>query len=192
MTTVIKAQLSSEIVKDGSELPKDIQYMPPGMHEINASSNGEPINLTVNVDAAAAERLDAFLQEKIAAAENGTSDRPFFDFNHDDREAAAWPTKIYWAGEDLLTGGIRAVVDWSGAGKQAVTDKLFRRFSPTFIPDASGNVLSSDTNMGGLVNRAAFQSIQPLFAKEAKQKETLTELLTVKTKLALKHHGHIS
>ena len=198
MARLIKAILSSEVVKDGSEMPTDIQYMPPGVHEINASSNGEPINMSVIVDEQSAANLDAYLQDKINAAHQGDTDRPFFDFNHDDREAAAWPSKIYWAGDDKLTGGVRAKVEWSGAGMKAIKEKLFRRFSPSFIPDEEGKVISSDTNMGGLVNRAAFQAIQPLFAKSSEKpqcidnaKET-TKLLTIKTKLTLKEYGKIS
>jgi phage I-like protein len=193
MPSLIKAMLSSEIVKEGSDLPLDIQYMPPGEHEINASSNGEPINMVVKVDAEAASRLDSYLQEKIEAAKAGSTDRPFFDFNHDDREAAAWPTEIYWGGDDKLTGGVRAKVEWSGAGMSAIKDKLFRRFSPSFIPDEEGRVISSDTNMGGLVNRAAFQAIQPLFAKRNDERididDKSTKRLTIKTKLTLLKHG---
>jgi hypothetical protein len=111
------------------------------------------------------ETLNGFLQAQLTKAQDGSDDRPFFDFNHEDREAAAWPTEFYWAGDDPKTGGVRAKVDWSGAGQSAVKDKTFRRFSPTFIPDDAGKVIGSETNMGGLVNRAAFKSIQPLFAK---------------------------
>ena len=139
--------------------------MPPGTHRINASRAGKPVALDISVDAATADTLNAFLQAQLTKATEGNDDRPFFDFNHEDREAAAWPTEFYWAGDDLKTGGVRAKVDWSGAGQTAVQEKTFRRFSPTFIPDKEGKVISSETNMGGLVNRAAFKSIAPLFAK---------------------------
>ncbi|MDG1302318.1 MAG: phage protease, partial [Opitutae bacterium] len=145
----------------------DIQYMPPGTHRINASRNSKPISLDITVDATTAETLNAFLQAQLTKATDGNDDRPFFDFNHEDREAAAWPTEFYWAGDDLKSGGVRAKIEWSGAGKTAVQDKTFRRFSPTFIPDDQGKVIGSETNMGGLVNRAAFKSIAPLFAKGA-------------------------
>ena len=65
-------------------------------------------------------------------------------------------------------------------------EKTFRRFSPTFIPDEQGKVISSETNMGGLVNRAAFKSIQPLFAKGAPGSpisESATEPQTVSSGL---------
>ena len=172
MPTAIKAALTTDLAISHqssaiTECPKDIQYMPPGTHRINASRAGKPVALEISVDAATAETLDAFLQAQLTKATEGNDDRPFFDFNLEDREAAAWPTEFYWAGDDLKTGGVRAKVDWSGAGQTAVQEKTFRRFSPTFIPDDQGKVISSETNMGGLVNRAAFKSIQPLFAKGA-------------------------
>jgi phage I-like protein len=170
MPEAIKAALSTELaICDQSsaiaECPKDIQYMPAGTHRINASRSGRPVALDISVDAATAETLNAFLQAQLTKATEGNDDRPFFDFNHEDREAAAWPTELYWAGDDPKTGGVRAKVEWSGAGQTAVKEKTFRRFSPTFIPDEQGKVIDSETNMGGLVNRAAFKSIQPLFAK---------------------------
>jgi len=170
MPDAIKAALATDLViSDQSsaiiEAPSELQYMPPGTHRINASRSGKPVSLDIKVDASTAETLNAFLQAQLAKATEGKDDRPFFDFNHEDREAAAWPTEFYWAGDDLKTGGVRAKIEWSGAGKTAVQDKTFRRFSPTFIPDNEGKVIGSETNMGGLVNRAAFKSIQPLFAK---------------------------
>jgi phage I-like protein len=170
MPEAIKAALATDLViSDQSsaiiEVPQELQYMPPGTHRINASRNSKPVSLDIKVDAATAETLNAFLQAQLTKATDGNDDRPFFDFNHEDREAAAWPTEFYWAGDDLKTGGVRAKIEWSGAGKTAVQDKTFRRFSPTFIPDDNGKVIGSETNMGGLVNRAAFKSIQPLFAK---------------------------
>jgi hypothetical protein len=143
--------------------------MPPGRHRIHASRNGEPVSLEITVDATTAATLNGWLQAQLAKAADGSEDRPFFDFNHEDREAAAWPTAFTWAGDDPVTGGVRAKVEWSGAGKAAIEQKTFRRFSPTFIPDTRGRVIGSETNMGGLVNRAAFKSIQPLFARAAPQ-----------------------
>jgi len=154
----------SNALTEGSALPSDLQYMPPGRHRIRASRAGKPVSVEVLVSAATAAVLQAFLAAKLAAAAEGREDRPFFDFNHEDREAAAWPTEFYWAGEDPQSGGVRARVEWSEPGKRAVEGRGFRRFSPTFHLDASGQVTGSEINMGGLVNRAAFKRIAPLFA----------------------------
>jgi phage I-like protein len=190
MPTAIKAALTTPLSlsldHSTAEVPQELQYMPPGTHRINASRAGKPVALDISVDAATADTLNAFLQAQLTKATEGNDDRPFFDFNHEDREAAAWPTEFYWAGDDLKTGGVRAKVDWSGAGQTAVQEKTFRRFSPTFIPDKEGKVISSETNMGGLVNRAAFKSIQPLFAKGAPGSpisESATEPQTVSSGL---------
>jgi len=169
MPDAIKAALSTALelatANSNTEVPVELQYMPPGTHRINASRNGKPVTLDIKVNASTAETLNGFLQAQMTKATEGNDDRPFFDFNHEDREAAAWPTEFYWAGDDPITGGVRAKIEWSGAGETAVKEKTFRRFSPTFIPDEAGHVIGSETNMGGLVNRAAFKTIQPLFAK---------------------------
>jgi phage I-like protein len=154
----------SNALAEGSALPTDIQYMPPGRHRIRASQGGKPVSVEVAVSAATAAVLQTFLAAKMTAAAEGREDRPFFDFNHEDREASAWPTEFYWAGDDSQTGGVRARLEWSDAGKRAVEGRTFRRFSPTFHLDAAGHVTGSEINMGGLVNRAAFKRIAPLFA----------------------------
>jgi phage I-like protein len=154
----------SNALAEGSALPADIQYMPPGRHRIRASQGGKPVSVEVAVSAATAAVLQTFLAAKMTAAAEGREDRPFFDFNHEDREASAWPTEFYWAGDDPQSGGVRARLEWSDAGKRAVEGRTFRRFSPTFHLDASGHVTGSEINMGGLVNRAAFKRIAPLFA----------------------------
>ena len=163
MTQPLHAAFSNALA-EGSELPADIQYMPPGRHRIRASQGGKPVSVEVAVSASTAAVLQTFLAAKMTAAAESREDRPFFDFNHEDREASAWPTEFYWAGDDPQTGGVRARIEWSDAGKRAVEGRTFRRFSPTFHLDASGHVTGSEINMGGLVNRAAFKRIAPLFA----------------------------
>ena len=169
----------SNALAGGSALPADIQYMPPGRHRIRASQGGKPVSVEVAVSAATAAVLQSFLAAKMTAAAEGREDRPFFDFNHEDREASAWPTEFYWAGDDPRTGGVRARLEWSDAGKRAVEGRTFRRFSPTFHLDAAGHVTGSEINMGGLVNRAAFKRIAPLFA--AAPVDTATEPMPMQT-----------
>ena len=169
----------SNALAEGSALPSDIQYMPPGRHRIRASQGGKPVSVEVAVSAATAAVLQSFFATKMTAAAEGREDRPFFDFNHEDREASAWPTEFYWAGDDPQTGGVRARLEWSDAGKRAVEGRTFRRFSPTFHLDASGHVTGSEINMGGLVNRAAFKRIAPLFA--AAPVDTATEPMPMQT-----------
>lgn len=131
MPEAIKAALTTELSiqhqsSSITEAPQELQYMPPGTHRINARRAGQPVSLDITVDPGTAETLNAFLQAQIAKAADGSDDRPFFDFNHEDREAAAWPIEFYWAGNDPITGGVRAKVEWSGAGKTAIEQKTFR------------------------------------------------------------------
>ena len=165
-TAPLHAAFSNRLESTASSPSPELQYMPPGRHRIRASQGGKPLSVEVAVDAQTAVTLQTFLAARLAAAAEGHDDRPFFDFNHEDREASAWPTEFYWAGDDPQGGGVRARLEWSDAGKRAVEGRTFRRFSPTFHLDASGQITGSEINMGGLVNRAAFKRIAPLFAAE--------------------------
>jgi phage I-like protein len=163
----VKAALSVALPEGtAQQLPDEIQYMPPGRHRIRATRGGKPVELEIEITATTATALSDYLTRQLALTAAGAEDKPFLDFNHEDREAAAWPLKIFWGGDDPRSGGVRAKIEWSGAGRQAIADRTFRRFSPTFLLDAAGRVIGSETNMGGLVNRAAFKRIQPLFARE--------------------------
>jgi len=159
----------------------DIQLFPPGAQVVSPTpaNGGEAKEMQLVIDEATATALEAARAAYQAQADAGTGDAPYLDFNHDDREAAAWPRRIYWAGADPQTGGVRAEVEWTSAGQEAIAGKTFRRFSPAFYA-AEGKVTGAPVNMGGLVNRAAFTRIQPLFAKEnqesriQKQDKTMT------------------
>jgi hypothetical protein len=146
------------------QAPDEIQFMPPGRHRIHAHQGGKPATVEVEIGPQTAEVLQQALAAAHARAEAGQGDRPYFDLNHEDREAAGWPLEFRWAGDDPVTGGVRARVDWSEAGRQAISGRTFRRFSPSFFVSAS-KVTGAPLNMGGLVNRAAFSTIQPLFAR---------------------------
>ena len=151
------------------DLARTIQLFPPGVHEtVVATKDGTKVAMRMIIDAAGAEAIEADRAAYQAEADAGAGDAPFLDFNHEDREASAWPKRVFWAGDDPIDGGIRAEVEWSAAGEAAVVGKTFRRFSPAFFADkASGRLTGAPVNMGGLVNRAAFRRIAPLFAKES-------------------------
>lgn len=102
MTISINAAFSLSI-PEASELPQDIQYMPPGTHRIYASRNGEPVSLEIIVNAATAETLNAFLQAQLAKSKEGSDDRPFFDLSHEDCEAATWLTEFYWSASPIAS-----------------------------------------------------------------------------------------
>jgi len=137
----------------------------------------------VKVDASLAHKFSGMLAAMRAAARDGRGDEPFFDFNHEDGEASGHPVRFYWGGEDPKTGGIRAEVKWTSAGEAALRGRTFRRFSPQWLTDEDTlQPLGIGVNLGGLVNRAAFQTIQPVVAKSAtvstathQQQHTMTE-----------------
>jgi phage I-like protein len=170
----------------GDELPESVQLFPPGTHAITASSAKGPVEANVVIDEATAKAIADDFERMKAAADKGEGPKPYVDFNHEDREAAGWVMSVYWAGDDLKSGGVRAKVDWSKPGADAITGKAFRQFSPNFRFDRKvSRVVGTGPNMGGLVNRPAFKRIEPLFAKEdssqpadSKNTSSMKKLLT--------------
>jgi len=162
--------ISSEI--QGEELPDDIQYLPPGEHSITASKNGKPADLKLMVTAETAERLQKSY-DKITA---GDREQVFIDFNHDDKEASGWVTGFYWAGDNAEFGGVRAKVDWTSKGEEALQGKNYRKFSPTFTLNAKGEIDGTTLNAGGLVNRPAFKDITPILAADGEDQKTESQM----------------
>jgi hypothetical protein len=165
----------------GKAPPADIQWMPPGTHTVSVTrvSDGEAVDITLTVDAAAAEAMQACLSGYLAKATAGKGPRPYFDFDHLDHEASGRPTKFFWAGEDPVKGGVRCSLDWTKPGGEAVTGGSYDKFSPNFIPKA-GRVTGAPVNMGGLVNAPAFQAISPLMAKQGNNHINKNAVMTEK------------
>lgn len=165
---LIEARLATSVaIVAAKEAPLEIQWMPPGRSKINASVNGKPGAVEVNVDASQAQRVAAELQQLRAKAAAGETDEPFFDYNHDDNGASARPTEFYWGGDDPKKGGIRAKLEWTASGKAAVEGKEYSRFSPTFAITKNGDIRLKGVNLGGLVNRAAFTNIAPILSRQS-------------------------
>lgn len=148
----------------------DIQWMPPGVHTVRPhTADGTVQEVVILVDEAAAEAVEKCREQYQAAFDAGQGDAPFLDFCHADQEASGWVKRAYWGGDDPQKGGVRMVVDWTDEGR-AKKGKSLKRFSPGFFvsekPDAEGryHVTGAPANMGGLVNRAAFRTIQSLSA----------------------------
>ncbi|MEG1740250.1 MAG: phage protease [Akkermansia sp.] len=167
---------------DGTD---DIQLFPPGIHDISPmGEEGKPAELKVRIDEKTAEAIEKARAEYQKEADEGKGDSPYLDFNHDDGAASALVKSIFWGGDDPKIGGVRAVVEWTKAGADAVEGKMYRRISPAFFcgkPDADGvrDVIAAPPNMGGLVNKAAFRTIQPLFqGRDASEKTDKTQTET--------------
>ncbi len=152
--------------------PDEIMFAPAGESEITAHYDGKPKKVRVKVDAAAAARLNRDLQARKAAG----GPQPFFDFHHEGRDAAAYPTGFRWVEGKGIIADVAG--QWTTAGAAAVTCAAGHRpnirfFSPRFdfdlksgqirglMPAASGNAA------GGLVSDPAFSNIAALTAAKA-------------------------
>jgi phage I-like protein len=164
--TLVHAYMANpSLVLQGDQLPGEIQWMPPGIHEITAMTDDGPEDLKVIVNEQTATRIAKLLQDYSSAAAAGQGDRAYFDFNHNDEEASAHVIGFFWGGNDPVSGGVRAKVEWTGPGRRALLEKAYRRFSPSFYPNKAGEVVAAPLNMGGLVNRAAFRTIAPILSR---------------------------
>lgn len=169
----VLAQLASATIAIGAGLPDDIQWMPPGKHTITPFVEGEAKEMEILVDAALAATVEDQFRRMKASATAGQADLPYLDFGHQDGAAAAHVDSLYWGGDDPRTGGIRAKVTWTKAGRDALEGRSFRRFSPSWFSDKdTGGFLGIGENLGGLVNRAAFRTIQPVIARGGQTSET--------------------
>lgn len=168
--------------EDGAPLPEDIQWMPPGRHEVTPLVNGKRVRRTNVADPTVAAMVDGVIQRMRASAASGKGDLPYIDFNHEDGAASAEVLGAFWGGDHPQTGGIRIKVAWSSAGADAIKGKTFRRFSPNwFLHPTDPKPVGVPVNLGGLVNRAAFEQIQAV-AKGGETKTHMTE--EEKTELA--------
>jgi len=156
----------------GSSADYDIQWMPPGYQEPVCFVNGQPRQLKFTCRAEHAEKLNAQLQRLLSVAQAGNGDKPYTDYNHKDLEASSRPVRMYWGGNDPKKGGIRLVGKWTGKARAAISEKEWSRFSPQWEFDPSTEEPASiGTNLGGLVNNAAFNGIQAV-ARKAGSTET--------------------
>lgn len=166
----LQAQFAADLAltaREG-ELPARVMWMPGGLQEITASQGGRPVSLWVDVGPETA----AVAQRALEAHRAASPHRPFFDLDHLNQAATAWPVRFEWA--NAPAPGVYAAVEWSEAGRTAVLGKTHRAFSPGFFTDtvkttrtAPARVTGAPLNMGGLVNNPAFKRILPFFAHQA-------------------------
>jgi phage I-like protein len=174
----------------GDAVPTEIMYMPAGKSTILPTVNGEPKQITVEVDASTAEVLQDNLEDLLA--ENV---RPFIDFDHglDGRTAAAAiPKQFKW----IEGKGVYLELEWTRGGQQAVEGKDYSYFSPSFLVSEDGKPLGlPDTGaIGALTNNPAFREIQRIAASRssgtsAEPNDDKTIVMSAKIKQALVDHG---
>lgn len=164
-------KFQSGVTEDGT-----LMYMPSGLHTITPSQGGRPVTVTLLIDASAAQAAE---DQRVALTAKGK--KPFFSIQHGTEIAGFWPTKFYWGTKMDATGkyaeGVWADGEWTASGKDARDGKDFRTFSPTFHVDSIRNDTTNPAkvicqyearaNMGALENDPAFQSMSPLWARNA-------------------------
>ena len=161
---VLEARVHQPITIDSPTPPEEIMWMPAGVHNVWVGKNGKPVNVTLLVDQQTAKALQDAL-----TAHQAEGLKPYFDLNHEDAAASGWPVQFLW--RDSPGAGVYAKVEWSSAGRDAITGKEFRAFSPAFrVNDEKAKpatVKDAPVNMGGLVNKPAFRKNLPLWAKSS-------------------------
>lgn len=143
--------------------PAEIMVFPAGTHTINATQSGRSVTREIVVGPDTAATMQAALTAALAGPQ-----RPYFDFDHDDTAASAWPQSFRWEpGAPGRDPGVYAAVEWSASGAAAVLGKDYRSFSPAFFADEArpSRVTGAPLNMGGLVNSPAFRRQAPIWAK---------------------------
>ncbi|MBN8245885.1 MAG: hypothetical protein J0L84_00415 [Verrucomicrobia bacterium] len=147
----------------GGDAPEWIMWMPGGTHTIVCKRGTKTVQVTVAVTPETA----AVAQRNLDAYRAAGKQRPFFDFDHDESRASAWPQEFAWR-ED----GVWARVEWSADGREAVVGKTYRAFSPAFLTASGsypGRVDRLPFCMGGLVNDPAFTQIEPFWSANARE-----------------------
>lgn len=162
----IAAPDGSADLKAGSVI--EAMFMPAGTYECTFGVLGrnQAVTRQIKITPASARALN----DQLAAVKAKTSHRPYFDFDHESRQASMWPTEFFWRDQPA---GVFYRAEASSAGAEAISGKTYRAFSPVFYPDSKNDPAGiacnpdADLNFGGLVNDPAFKSISPLWAKNA-------------------------
>lgn len=136
--------------------PAEFVWMPKGKHAISAgTADGKGFQGEVLVDEAGFRAVVASFERAVKAGS-----RVWVDFNHEDRDAAAWIKSFAWD----AARGILASVEWTAKGAEALKEKLFYSFSPVFTRDRETSRVTGIWEghaAGGLVNKPAFGAAMP-------------------------------
>ena len=144
----------------------EFQVMPAGKHTCWFGQGNTSTQRTIIVDRGTAVTLD----NQLKAVNARSKQKAYFDFDHDDKAASAWPTEYHW--RDTPEPGVYCQAEVTDAGAAAIKGKTHRAFSPVFHADRNDPAkvicrTDADLNFGGLVNDPAFKQISPLWAKNA-------------------------
>lgn len=133
--------------------PPVIVWMPKGVHCIRPEGNPGAGPIVCKVDATTAAIANRHLQALRAKAAAGAGAAPFIDFDHQGGIAGE-VTEIFW------DAGIRAAVNWTPEGEQAVLQGTAVSFSPHWITHG-GEFLGLRACVGGVLS----PGVDPAFKK---------------------------
>lgn len=136
--------------------PNEIVYMPKGRWNITPLVSGQKKEITVEVDASAAARLQSDLAERLKKPV-----RPFGGFDHKPGPAAFHPNGFFWD----ENRGVILDVAWTKSGRNAIEGKDYGHFSPTFLLDGTNVAgLPKKGEIGSLTNNPAFEELSRIAA----------------------------
>jgi hypothetical protein len=120
-------------------------YLPAGTHTVYAGG-GDGREREVHVDALSARLLQSDLEELLAARV-----KPYIDFNHEGKAAAADPERFVWKPGE----GVFLAITWTRGGRDAIEGRNYRYFEPTLRVDSKGEIegLPANGAIGALVNK---------------------------------------
>lgn len=178
--------------EDGQSAPNEFMFAPGGLHVVTGSrvsgdGSEAPTRVYIQIDAQTASRMNEVLNAYQA---RGT--KPYFDFNHAEAEAAAWPESFFW--KDGQKPGVYVKCSWSKPGNEAIVGRTWRTFSPSFHPDkwissekSPAKMIGAPLVMGGLVNDPAFKKIASFWTRNSKlnlmQTDTQQQTDSIETRL---------
>jgi len=166
--SAVFAALADNVAVPSGDVPEWMLYMPSGKQRITPYVDGRAETIEITVDAAAADRLQADLSQRLKRKV-----KPFIDFDHEGKASAGRPLEFKW--EDGR--GVMCRVAWSESGRRAVAGGDYSYFSPTFRFDRAtkrvAGLLKSGP-VGGLVNDPAFTEIGEVKARAAQETSNQT------------------
>jgi len=138
-----------------------IVYLPKGDHTVDQiAADGSSSKLRVNPSPLSAKRMEAARRLVVAKP---SANKPYVDYNHDDKEASGRPLKFAWH-DDL---GVIGLTRRTPAALKATTGDPpeFQAFSPHVpIDPETGEAVGIYMNCGGFVNRPLFGDATSLSA----------------------------
>jgi uncharacterized protein DUF6582/Mu-like prophage I protein len=145
------------------ETPEEIVYMPKG-ENLTFTPKRPGREVQVKVDATTAEVLQTDLAKRLE-----DEIRPYAGFDHERGEASFLPKAFKWDEER----GVILEVDWTGAGKRAVSERNYSYLSPTFMISGKKVAgLPSTGEVASLVNDPAIRDKKMKIAASAADDET--------------------